>query len=399
MIGKVTFSVLLLLLSSFVFAEADLKPLVGFTGTDNQIFPAYILSVAGNAPETSTLDEQEENSQQYVSESPDTQVGAAIASETDASVVLDIVGSKFIRSSKWSGNIKGGTAYQIFPLIDWDYDQLNRLVQPEPVTITFSLKVDGVDLVSKKIVARFRSVNDVPYGFYAGDKFVSMAHVFSAFVNENHPWIDGLLKEALNTDLVKKFDGYQSKNSQVVSQQVFAIWNILQKRGIRYSSITTSSGESEKIFSQHVRFLDESISYTQANCVDGTILFASILKKIGIEPILVKIPGHMFLGFYIDEGMRQPVFLETTMLGLANINSLDRDGSLLGSIALSMGGNTQNSASANIYMKALNSANDNARKNWSHFKSGEPGYVFLAIKDARSLGINPINFAATSTLP
>jgi hypothetical protein len=101
-----------------------------------------------------------------------------------------------------------------------------------------------------------------------------------------------------------------------VLAQVRAVWETLQERSTKYSSITTASGADRDVFSQHVRFLDQSVEHTQANCADGTVLFASILRKIGIDPYLVLVPGHMFLGFGVDEGTGEPTHcLETTLIG------------------------------------------------------------------------------------
>lgn len=47
--------------------------------------------------------------------------------------------------------------------------------------------------------------------------------------------------------------------------------------------------------------LEISLAMSQANCVDGRVLFASILRKIDIAPALVLIPGHMFLAFQLDQ--------------------------------------------------------------------------------------------------
>ena len=138
--------------------------------------------------------------------------------------------------------------------------------------------------------------------------------MYAAYVNESHPMIDGILQEALKTKIVDGFSGYQSEDPDEVIQQVYAIWTALQKRGIKYSSITTPSAHSETVFSQSVRFLDESLQYTQANCVDGSVLLASILYKIEINPFLIVVPGHMYLGFYLDEKNETIACLETTML-------------------------------------------------------------------------------------
>jgi hypothetical protein len=83
-----------------------------------------------------------------------------------------------------------------------------------------------------------------------------MSVTFAAYVNENHPWIDGLLKEALSAarehELINGFTGYQLKSQDEVLSQVFAIWNALQRRGIKYSDVSTTT-PSKSVYSQTVR--------------------------------------------------------------------------------------------------------------------------------------------------
>jgi hypothetical protein len=101
--------------------------------------------------------------------------------------------------------------------------------------------------------------------------------------------------------------------------QVFAVWNILQRRGIKYSDISATT-PSKFVVSQTVRFLDQSIEATQANCVDGSVLMASILREIGINSYLLMVPGHCFLAFDLGKGEDDEIVgLETTMLGNADL--------------------------------------------------------------------------------
>ena len=46
---------------------------------------------------------------------------------------------------------------------------------------------------------------------------------FAAYVNEENPMIDQLLREALNTRIVNRFLGYQSKAKGAVDKQVYAL--------------------------------------------------------------------------------------------------------------------------------------------------------------------------------
>ena len=56
-----------------------------------------------------------------------------------------------------------------------------------------------------------RSVNECLLGYVAnGTKFYDTSIFFAAYVNEENPMIDQLLREALNTRIVNRFLGYQS---------------------------------------------------------------------------------------------------------------------------------------------------------------------------------------------
>lgn len=59
--------------------------------------------------------------------------------------------------------------------------------------------------------------------------------------------IDKLLREALDTRIVNRFLGYQG-GAEVVDRQVYALWNVLQKRKFRYSSVSNTSLSSNVVF-------------------------------------------------------------------------------------------------------------------------------------------------------
>jgi hypothetical protein len=87
-------------------------------------------------------------------------------------------------------------------------------------------------------------VNDCPYFFVtqkASGRGYDLSWMFAAYVNEDHPLVDEVLKIALSTGVVRSFDGYQSRDIDQVRTQVRAVWTALSLMGIRYSSITASA--------------------------------------------------------------------------------------------------------------------------------------------------------------
>jgi hypothetical protein len=210
--------------------------------------------------------------------------------------------------------------------------------------------------------------------------------MFAAYVNENHPWIDGLLKDALATGIVDSFTGYQSGDPDVVENQVFAIWHALQRRGIKYSDISTTT-PNKLVVSQSVRFLEDTIEAEQANCVDGSVLMASILRKIGIEAYLVMVPGHCFLAYLSGEGEDATMIgLETTMLGNDNLKKTG-DLSKLSEKAKAK----EFAASAKTFLNAMETGMASLQKHEEAFGSGEdPAIQLISISESREMGIRPI---------
>ena len=51
------------------------------------------------------------------------------------------------------------------------------------------------------------------------------------------------------------------------------------------------------------------------------MLFASeVLRRVGIDPFLVLIPHHAFLGFYLEREHKTTNFLETTRMGVVDLD-------------------------------------------------------------------------------
>ena len=199
-----------------------------------------------------------------------------------------------------------------------------------------------------------RSINECPLG-YVDDKmkFHDTGEFFAAYVNEEHPQIDKLLREALDTRLVNRFLGYQGDTSQSenVDKQVYALWNVLQKRNFKYSSTTNSSLSSNVVYTQRVRTLDDALESSQINCVDGSVLLASLLKI-----------GDVNLDdFFPDEK------LDSTMVG-----------------------KSQNQMSKLTFEKSKEYANKKYRENESLIHSGKVNYMFLEIDKKTRAQVQPI---------
>ena len=171
-----------------------------------------------------------------------------------------------------------------------------------------------------------------------------------------------------------------------MDKQVYALWYVLQKRGFKYSSISNSSLSSNVVFAQRVRTFDDALASAQINCVDGSVLFASLLKAININPILVRIPGHMFVGYYTDRMHKKIHFLETSMIGDVNLNDFFPEEKL----DSTMEGKSQESISLLLFEKSKEYATRIYNENEKLIHSGKVNYTFLEINKVIRTSIQPI---------
>lgn len=217
---------------------------------------------------------------------------------------------------------KRGVEYTFNPVIKWKFDNLYRLRQQGNVDITFTCYINDEEVDVKNIRLNYRPVNECLMSLLGHDgNYRDYRWLFTAYVNEDHPMIDNILSEILTQGIVTIFDG--SRTEKKVETQMRAIWYYALHRGIAYSSITCTSNPSKKANSQYIRFFDDVYQNRQANCVDACVFFSSIMRKVGLFPIIFVDPCHAYLGYYTDKTKKKIALLETTLTGWVNLPELD----------------------------------------------------------------------------
>jgi tetratricopeptide (TPR) repeat protein len=110
--------------------------------------------------------------------------------------------------------------------------------------------------------------------------------------------------------------------------QVQAVWDELRGRG--FSFVRDPTLDSEERRSRPTALPSEVIGKESGQALEGSLLFASLLEAIGLDVLLVRVPGHAFVGWLpskadraVPETMNAAVqspfgaafFLETTLVG------------------------------------------------------------------------------------
>ncbi len=288
------------------------------------IFPSAILSVA--TTDAQVIVPSDSN---YLG-NPKSCIAVRVKSKTAYSRVrIEVAETPFFSRSVSEFVLnKPRTEYTIYPDIIWNYEALKNEVQAEPVSVAITVEMNGKDLGQRVRTFSVRSINECLLGYVSnGTKFHDTSIFFAAYVNEENP-----------------------------------------------------SLSSNVVFSQRVRTFDDALESSQINCVDGSVLFASLLRAINIDPILVRTPGHMFVGYYTDNSHTDKNFLETTMIGDVDLDDFFPDEQL----DSTMVGKSQNEMSLLTFEKSKQYANKKYKENEEGIHSGKLNYMFLEIsKDVR----------------
>jgi hypothetical protein len=121
------------------------------------------------------------------------------------------------------------------------------------------------------------------------------------------------LREAARLHPEEQLVGYQGSPDGVAAQ-VKALFDAIKKAEITYVNSVIDFNPQQGAASQRVRLPRESLADKAANCIDGTVLFASLLEGISLSPAIVIVPGHAFLAWETWRGNNEWRFLETTMI-------------------------------------------------------------------------------------
>ena len=275
---------------------------------DGQIYPALILG----------LNQLNNNSQIPI-------FNLSVTAPRDNSVLRVVIDSSSLNYVTIIQEIlpHRGDRYTFQPSVKWKYDVMRRLRQPGAIDLTFTCYINDEEVDINNLHLGYRTINECPLSLVADGQTNDFRWLFAAYVNEDHPQIVQILTDIMEQGNVSRISGYQN-GERAVRDQVFAVWYYALNRGIAYSSITCTSNPSPRANVQHIRFFDEVWGTRQANCVDACVFFASILRKMGLKPIIFVEPCHAYLGYYTDKNRKKVALLETTITSWVNFPELER---------------------------------------------------------------------------
>jgi very-short-patch-repair endonuclease len=175
-----------------------------------------------------------------------------------------------------------------------DPDYLKGLNEAERGVVTFRL-IQNDKLIAEaeheiRVLAR-----DEWGGMAAG------AELLAAFVTPNDPAVASVIKDASKVleqhGHSSALDGYQSRDPQRAWLLVAALWSSVAARSLTYAN---PPGSFEQV-GQKTRLPSAILGNGLATCLDSTLLFAAATEAVGLNPVIVMLQGHCFVGVWLVE--------------------------------------------------------------------------------------------------
>jgi hypothetical protein len=160
---------------------------------------------------------------------------------------------------------------------------------------------------------------------YWGRKFAN-SQMAARWVTPHDPAVLDLIGKARTYIPRGRMAGYSGAtgDSKAIAShtraQARAIFRALQKSGISYVSSLFVMGEYIGQ-AQRLRLPRETLRLNTANCMDVTLVFASAMENLGMEPLVVIVPSHAFAGVRLGRGSEDILYLDLTVLPKGSFES------------------------------------------------------------------------------
>ena len=179
-------------------------------------------------------------------------------------------------------------------------------------------KIESHDTYAITCLARTASFNAVQRP--ETGELLDLSHYYGAWVTPHTESVQERIRRSVELMPDRRMLGYQG-DPDIVPQQVAALYESLREADIVYVNSVIDYGAPPGLVTQRTRLPRESIAARSANCIDGTVLMASLLEGVSLNPAIVLVPGHAFVGWEVWDGADEWRFLETTMIAAGDFEA------------------------------------------------------------------------------
>jgi len=170
-----------------------------------------------------------------------------------------------------------------------DYAKVAALTEGKGTSFKITVYADGAEGEKTVVAEENFLIAMMAYDQWLGLTIIPQS--ITAFITPNHPDVKAMVVKA--AEKLKEmtgsgnFTGYQTNNVNEVCMQVAAVFSALHDCGIVYRSLPASFEE----IGQRVTLPSEVLRGKLGNCIELTLLFASVLEAAGINSVIIFTEG------------------------------------------------------------------------------------------------------------
>jgi very-short-patch-repair endonuclease len=211
--------------------------------------------------------------------------------------------------------VAGGVHHIALPDLRLEPGILAKLTEMIRGQITLTAMIGEAELACHR-----SDVELLPPSHWGG--VTAAPELLAAFVRPNDSAVDLILRDAAaalaEAGKATAIDGYNSKLKARAYEIAEAIWIALARRGITYVLPPASFERS----GQKVRSPSDIVDRRVATCLDLGLLYAACAEQAGLNPILILVAGHAFVGLWLKDEDFSSAILEDVQV-LRKRRSLD----------------------------------------------------------------------------
>ena len=198
----------------------------------------------------------------------------------------------------------------------------NREIMAATAVVSVA-EMSGKTVFASTAPLRLRSADDMYWG-----RDFKYASYIASWVMPHDPLVGRVLAKAKEYMPGRRLPGYERRKTPAQQErmtflQAKAIYRAVQRHGVSYVKSSLTFGGNQHI-TERVRTPRESLGHASANCIDGVVLYASLFENLGMEPVVVLVPGHAYIGVRVAENSNRYLYLETSVTGTASFETAVR---------------------------------------------------------------------------
>ena len=170
----------------------------------------------------------------------------------------------------------------------------------DEMRVSISLTVCFLDEPENVLTTKKIQISVLPANFWGGES--RQPDLLAAFVKPNGVYVESLVRQV--TEILEKgghgrsADGYQSNTREKPYLMAAALWNVIFAQRLAY--VSPPQGFARE--GQRIRLAADISASKISACLDTSLLFASCIELMGLNPVIALGKEHAFVGVWlIDE--------------------------------------------------------------------------------------------------